>query len=176
MSKHDLRDPRLVWWPDGPPAHCYAFADYAKIDHGGVSHAPDLPALEPLPIAHSSCDACVVVEPFVLPRHPEGYLIHATASWELVTTDAGVPVGIYRRSYGMRVHAAHQRRSIGLHMAVWRSERRGVAPPFAWHRSPATWAMLRPAHRLLIQRALQRGAPVPAHVLSEYPDLAKGSP
>lgn len=168
---HDLRDPRLVWWPEGPPAHHYAFEEFSKTSYKRVSDAPDMPAtMEPLPVAHPSCDRCLVVEPFPLPKHPEGYVMHATADWEIVTAE-GVPVAIYRRNYGMRVHRDHQRRGIGLYMAVWRAERRGVAPPFPWQRNEATWAMQRPAHRLLLERALRRGAKVPDSAVADYPDL-----
>lgn len=163
----DLRDPALVWWPDTPLAHRVTLEEFTE-----------------QPFTHRyPLGAQVVTLPTQLPgrAYPRpflvaGYTLHVADSWEILTVEGSEqPVAVYRRTYGLRVHEKHQRRGLGVMMCVWRTELRGhIARDKRVGRTEASWNLRRKAHRILVERALQRGCLVPADVLADYPDLANG--
>lgn len=162
----DLRDPALVWWPDTPLAHHTTLEVFTEQPAGqwqaGVR-------VVPLPKHLPQTD---VTRPFLVP----GYTLHVGANWEVLTVEGSDrPVAVYRRTYGLRVHDKHQRRGLGVMMFVWRCENRGQpARDKIVKRNVQSWNLRKKGHRILIERALQRGCLVPTDVLADYPDLANG--
>jgi len=162
----DLRDPSLVWWPDTPLPHhttLKVFTEQPPSKHPMGTQVVTLPVHMP---------KAALPRPFLV----AGYTLHVGPNWELLTVDGSEdPIAVYRRTYGLRVHEKYQRRGLGVMMFVWRCELRGQpSREKQVKRSAESWHLRKKGHRILIERALQRGCLVPADVLADYPDLANG--
>lgn len=163
----DLRDPALVWWPDTPLAHHVTLEEFTEQPVSGDWRPDSIVVTLP-----EHLPAAAVPRPFLV----AGYTLHVAPNWELLTVEGTEqPVAVYRRTYGLRVDEKHQRRGLGVMMFVWRTELRGnMARDKKVKRSQASWNLRQKAHRILVERALQRGCLVPTDVLADYPDLANG--
>jgi len=161
----DLRDPELVWWPDTPLAHHVTLEVFTEQPPRQWPMGEVVPLPQHMPKGATP-------RPFLV----AGYTLHVGPGWELLTVEGSErPVAVYRRTYGIRVDDDHQRRGLGVMMCVWRTENRGHLPrEKKIKRGESSWRMRKKAHRILVERALQRGCLVPADVLADYPDLTKG--
>jgi hypothetical protein len=163
----DLRDPALVWWPDTPLAHHVTLAEFTV----QPANAEWIPGSTVVPLSEH-LPSGATPRPFLV----AGYTLHVAPNWEILTVEGSEqPVAVYRRSYGLRVDEKQQRRGLGMMMLVWRTEIRGnMDRDKKIKRSLASWKLGQKAHRVLVERALQRGCLVPTDVLADYPDLANG--